>query len=144
MPKEKSEKSNEIRSSSLAALLEKRWRFPHKADVIDREFKRKPTGELRKERERLTIESTKIGEELAKVAVDLKELAASSEMQWWEQRARHVSWWDLERVAKVARDSRFSVLGKQRDILRKSRHMGMWQNKVSMQISLLSKLLAKI
>lgn len=39
---------------------------------------------------------------------------------------------------------RFSVLQKPKDILRKSRHIGMWQNKVSMQISLLNKLLAKI
>ena len=144
MPKEKSEQSNEIRSSSLAALWEKCWRSLHKVDLIDRELKKRPTGELRKEREKLKLESTKLSEEYGKVTAELKTFASSSEMQWWQQRARHIPWWNLERVTKVARDSRFSVLGKQRDILRKSRHIGMRQNKVSMQISLLNKILAKI
>ena len=107
MPKEKSEKSNEIRSSSLAALSEKRWRFPHKADLIDRELKKKPTEELREEGEKLELESTNLSEDYGKVTAGLKTFASSSEMQWWQQRARHISWWNLERVAKVAQDRRF-------------------------------------
>jgi len=92
MPKEKSEQSNEIRSSSLAALLEKRWRSPHEADLIDREFKKRPTEDLRKEIEKLKLESTKLSEEQRKVTAELKTFASSSEMQWWQQRARHIPW----------------------------------------------------
>lgn len=144
MLKRKSERSKELRNYSLVTLLDQRWQFPHKAGLVDRELKKSPMEELRKERARLTIELTKLGEEFAKVALDLKELASSSEMQWWQQAARHISWWDLERLAKIACDLRFWVLGKQRDILRKSRHIRMWQNKVSMEVSLLNKVLAKI
>lgn len=141
MSKNKSEESNELRNSSLSTLLNQRWRFPHKADFIDREFKKSPTEELRRERKKLKLESTKLREEYGKVTSELKAFASSSEMQWWKETAGHIAWWDLERVAKVARDPRFSVLEKQRDMLRKSRHIGMRLSRVSAQISLLNSLL---
>lgn len=144
MPKEETKQAKEFQGSSLASLLDERWRFPHKADVIDPELEKRPIEELGREKDRLKVESAKLDGELAKVRAELKRIASSSEMQWWEQTARDIRWWDGKRAAKVVRDPRFSALEKQRDVLREVRKIGMRQVRVSMQISLLNRLCRKI